>query len=53
MGRTCSTHGRDEKFIHTFGCKTWLEETTLGDLGRDGKIILQWEAVDWMHLAQY
>jgi len=28
MGGSCITHGRDEKFIHYFGWKTWWEETT-------------------------
>jgi hypothetical protein len=28
MGWACSTHGGDEKFIHTFGCNTRSEDTT-------------------------
>jgi len=25
MGRACSMHGRDEKFVRYFGWKTWRE----------------------------
>jgi len=35
MGGTCSTHGRYEKWVQYFGCKT-------EDLGVDERIILEW-----------
>jgi hypothetical protein len=35
-------HGRDDKCIQDFSCKTWREETTWGDLSVDGRIILKW-----------
>jgi hypothetical protein len=28
IGRACDTHGRDEKCIQSFGCKTFREEAT-------------------------
>jgi hypothetical protein len=42
MDGACSSHGRHEKCSQSFGQKTCMEETTLQDLGTDGKIILQW-----------
>jgi hypothetical protein len=42
MGRTCSTYGRNEKFVQNFGEKTWREETTQKNLGVDRRIVLDW-----------
>jgi hypothetical protein len=39
MGGTRSTHGIDEKCIQYFG---WKVKDHSGDLGIDGKIILEW-----------
>jgi hypothetical protein len=52
MKGACSTHGRDEKWIHDFlwgNLKGWEHAE---DLGVYGKIILErigWEGVDWIH----
>jgi len=54
MDRTCSTDGRDEKFMQCFGCKIWREETTrrrCEDTIRMGLMEIGWEGVD-IHLAQ-
>jgi hypothetical protein len=57
-GGTCSTHGRDEKYVQNFIWKAWREENPV-NLGVDGKVIFQWILVkvgwvfvDCMHLAQ-
>jgi len=55
MDGTCSTHGRDVKYIQNFGRKTW-RKLPLGRLWRrwkdntrtDLKEIV-WEDVDWIH----
>jgi hypothetical protein len=39
MGRICSTHGRDEKFILDFGWKNLKRRDHLQNLDVDGKIL--------------
>jgi hypothetical protein len=41
LGRACSTHGRDEKYIH-FSLKTLNGRGHLRDLDIVEKIILKW-----------
>jgi hypothetical protein len=43
MGKTCSTYGREEKCMLSFGERGNLKETDHSeDLGVDGKLILEW-----------
>ena len=42
MGGACSSYGGEESYVQGFGGQTWGKETTLEDLGFDGKIILKW-----------
>jgi hypothetical protein len=41
MGRTCGTHGRDDKCIQYFGCKNLKEIDHSEDLGACERIILE------------
>jgi hypothetical protein len=56
MGRTCSTHGREEECIHGFGGKARRKENTRRPRWEDNiKTDLReigWGDMDWIHLAQ-
>jgi hypothetical protein len=39
MGRTCSKHGRDEKWIDNFSWKPCMEKTTWENLAVNRRII--------------
>jgi hypothetical protein len=41
MNGTCSTHGRNEKFVQYYGWKNLKGKVHSEDLGVDGKIILE------------
>jgi hypothetical protein len=57
MGGACSTHRNDEKYAQYFGWETWKEETTrktkriCKDNIRPHLREIEWEDMDWMHLA--
>jgi len=42
MGGECSTRGKAEKRIQNFCRKKLSEETTLVDVGTDGRRIVKW-----------
>jgi len=42
MGRTCSIHGRDEKWCTKFWLENLRGRDHSGDLGTDGNMILEW-----------
>jgi hypothetical protein len=42
MGGVCSTYGGRERCVQGFGGETLGKETAGGDLGVDGRIILEW-----------
>jgi hypothetical protein len=42
MGRACSTRGKGEKRVESFGRQTLNGRDHLKDLGLDGRIILEW-----------
>jgi hypothetical protein len=55
MGGECGTFGGKESCIQGFGVETLGEETTLEDLGTDGKITLKcifmkWDGGTWTGL---
>jgi hypothetical protein len=56
MGLACSAYGGGETHIQGFGAETRGKETTGGDPGIDGRIILRWMfrkwGQDWIDLAQ-
>ena len=58
MGGACGAYGGGES-VQGFGGETWGKETTRGDPGVDGRIILRWifrkwggGGVDCIELAQ-
>jgi hypothetical protein len=45
MGKACSTYGRDDTYIQNFG-RRWEDNIRMDLTG------IEWEDVEWMHLAQ-
>ena len=58
MGRSCGTHGGEEKRIQGLGWETWGTEATWTiQVHREDNIKLDrketgWDCVDWIHMAQ-
>ena len=51
MGRACGTYGGRERCVPGFGGETCRKETTWGDQGVDGRVILRWIFRKWEGVA--
>jgi len=59
IGGACSKYGRQERCIQGFGGENVRERKQLGDLGVDGRIIIEWilkkvgwGGMHWIELTQ-
>jgi hypothetical protein len=59
IGEACSIYGRQERCIQGFGGENVRERNHLGDLGVDGRIIVEWilkkvgwGGMHWIELTQ-
>jgi hypothetical protein len=52
VGEACRRHGGHQKLIHNFIRENRKGIDLLGDLEVDGRMELERESINWIHLAQ-